>query len=165
MLEKIIELITRGVVALEAMAKASERAGNLTAELLQLQKQATSDGRAAIAVTAVTAEMQPGTSDAKPGAAKKLTPADTPLEEANKIARESAAQAREEIKSGGDAAEKQAEQKQAKAPTVDEARAALKAYAAIEGNEAAMALLGKFDAKSVSALAEDKRADFIAACK
>ncbi|CAA2409931.1 hypothetical protein JTY56_gp73 [Xanthomonas phage Bosa] len=48
--------------------------------------------------------------------------------------------------------EKPAETK--KKVTIDDARAALKAYAAIEGNDAAMDLLTSLNAKSVSDLAE-----------
>jgi len=56
-----------------------------------------------------------------------------------------------------------------KPPSLDDARKALKAYAAVEGNEAAMELLGTFNgAGSVSAVAEqgdDKLAELIKKCK
>jgi|GEM_PF-4713672 len=51
--------------------------------------------------------------------------------------------------------------------TADDARKALKAYAAIEGNDAAMELLTSLGAGSVSALAEqgdDKLAELVAKC-
>ncbi|UYA98739.1 hypothetical protein P9A44_gp69 [Xanthomonas phage vB_Xar_IVIA-DoCa5] len=58
----------------------------------------------------------------------------------------------------------------AKRATADDARKALKAYAAIEGNDAAMELLTSLGGASVSALAEastdedDKLAELIAKC-
>lgn len=64
------------------------------------------------------------------------------------------------------AADKPAETK-AKKVTADDARKALKAYAAIEGNDAAMELLTSLGAGSVSALAEqgdDKLAELVAKC-
>jgi membrane protein involved in colicin uptake len=51
--------------------------------------------------------------------------------------------------------------------TADDARKALKAYAAIEGNDAAMELLNSFGAPSITALAEqgdDKLAELVAKC-
>ena len=67
-------------------------------------------------------------------------------------------------------AEKPAETKKddgKKKVTADDARKALKAYAAIEGNDAAMELLTSLGAGSVSALAEqgdDKLAELVAKC-
>lgn len=64
------------------------------------------------------------------------------------------------------AQDKPAETK-AKKVTADDARKALKAYAAIEGNGAAMELLTSLGAGSVSALAEqgdDKLAELVAKC-
>lgn len=55
----------------------------------------------------------------------------------------------------------------AKKVTADDARKALKAYAAIEGNDAAMELLKSLGAGSISALAEqgdDKLAELVAKC-
>lgn len=52
--------------------------------------------------------------------------------------------------------------------TADDARKALKAYAAVEGNAAAMELLTSFGARSVSALAEQddgKLAELVAKCE
>ena len=71
-----------------------------------------------------------------------------------------------EAKAKADAADKPAETK-AKKVTADDARKALKAYAAIEGNDAAMELLTSLGAGSVSALAEqgdDKLAELVAKC-
>lgn len=65
-----------------------------------------------------------------------------------------------------EAADKPAETK-AKKVTADDARKALKAYAAIEGNDAAMELLTSRGVGSVSALAEqgdDKLAELVAKC-
>ncbi len=122
----------------------------------------------------------------------KVTPADTELEEANAIARQSAldaqkaevaksaaaAKAKAKALADASAAEKaELDRLQAaaeadvttittgKAPSIDDVRSALKGYAAIEGNPAAMKMLADFDAKSVSELGADKYADFIAKCQ
>ena len=76
------------------------------------------------------------------------------------------AEADEKAKQDAAAADKPAETK-AKKATADDARKALKAYAAIEGNDAAMELLTSLGAGSVSALAEqgdDKLAELVAKC-
>ena len=76
------------------------------------------------------------------------------------------AEADEKAKQDAAAADKPAETK-AKKVTADDARKALKAYAAIEGNDAAMELLTSLGAGSVSALAEqgeDKLAELVAKC-
>lgn len=76
------------------------------------------------------------------------------------------AEADEKAKQDATAADKPAETK-AKKVTADDARKALKAYAAIEGNDAAMELLTSLGAGSVSALAEqgdDKLAELVAKC-
>lgn len=52
-----------------------------------------------------------------------------------------------------------------KVPSVDECRDSLKVFAAANGNEAAMKLLGSLGAKSVSALEEGKRQQLVDACK
>lgn len=72
------------------------------------------------------------------------------LEKANKLAAEAAA------KDKADKTAAAVEEKKAtvKAPTADDARAALKKFAAKEGNDAAMELLKSFDAASVSSLME-----------
>lgn len=64
-------------------------------------------------------------------------------------------------------AEAKAEDKPKKV-TADDARKALKAYAAVEGNDAAMELLTSMGASSVSALAEqgeDKLRELVAKCE
>ena len=76
------------------------------------------------------------------------------------------AEADEKAKQDAAAADKPAETK-AKKVTADDARKALKAYAAIEGNDAAIELLTSLGAGSVSALAEqgeDKLAELVAKC-
>lgn len=76
------------------------------------------------------------------------------------------AEADEKAKQDAAAADKPAETKTKKV-TADDARKALKAYAAIEGNDAAMELLTSLGAGSVSALAEqgdDKLAELVAKC-
>ncbi len=76
------------------------------------------------------------------------------------------AEADEKAKQDAAAADKPAETK-VKKVTADDARKALKAYAAIEGNDAAMELLTSLGAGSVSALAEqgeDKLAELVAKC-
>lgn len=50
-------------------------------------------------------------------------------------------------------------------PTLDEVRNALKAYAAIEGNPAAIELLKSFGTESISGLKPEKYAEFIAKAK
>ena len=77
------------------------------------------------------------------------------------------AEAEEKAKQDAATADKPAETK-AKKVTADDARKALKAYAAIEGNDAAMELLTSLGAGSVSALAEqgdDKLRELIAKCE
>jgi len=106
---------------------------------------------------------------------------DTPTEKTNTVAQdkpaetkvekkeETKAEKKEETKvekKEEPAADKPAETK-AKKVTADDARKALKAYAAIEGNDAAMELLTSLGAGSVSALAEqgdDKLAELVAKC-
>jgi colicin import membrane protein len=177
-LKHLLDLQTRQAVALEAMA---ENSAKTLALLGNLQHVATADttGTATIAADGNTA---------------KVTPADTPTEEANEIARKSAiaaqakakadaaakAKADAAAKAKADAAAKAAQAdadaaaaaataetttKAAKAPSADEARAALKTYATINGNAAAMALLQQLGATSVSALPEDKRAELLLACQ
>jgi hypothetical protein len=106
----------------------------------------------------------------------KVTPKDTPLEKANEIARESAAAATSPNGSGqtgetGSTGASATAGEKPKKVSVDDVRAALKAYAAKEGNPAAMALLGEFGAKSVSELAsgdeaeaQKKMAEFVKKC-
>ena len=98
---------------------------------------------------------------------------DTPTEKTNTVAQDKPAETKVEKKEEAKvekkeepAADKPAETK-AKKVTADDARKALKAYAAIEGNDAAMELLKSLGAGSVSALAEqgdDKLAELVAKC-
>lgn len=98
---------------------------------------------------------------------------DTPTEKTNTLAQDKPAETKVEKKEETKvekkeepAADKPAETK-AKKVTADDARKALKAYAAIEGNDAAMELLTSLGAGSVSALAEqgeDKLAELVAKC-
>ena len=105
---------------------------------------------------------------------------DTPTEKTNTVAQDKPAETKAEKKEEAKAekkeeakvekkeepADKPAETK-AKKVTADDARKALKAYAAIEGNDAAMELLTSLGAGSVSALAEqgdDKLAELVAKC-
>ncbi len=67
-----------------------------------------------------------------------------------------------------DSSEQKASDDKPKKVTADDARKALKAYAAVEGNDAAMELLTSMGASSVSALAEqgdDKLRELIAKCE
>ena len=106
-------------------------------------------------------------------AAKEKADADAKAKKAaaDKAAKEKAdadakAKADADAKAKKAAADKAAETK-AKKVTADDARKALKAYAAIEGNDAAMELLTSLGAGSVSALAEqgdDKLAELVAKC-
>lgn len=106
---------------------------------------------------------------------------DTPTEKTNTVAQDKPAETKVEKKEETKvekkeeakvekkeepAADKPAETK-AKKVTADDARKALKAYAATEGNDAAMELLTSLGAGSVSALAEqgeDKLAELVAKC-
>ena len=96
--------------------------------------------------------------------ADKVEKTETKKEEAKVEKKE---EAKAEVKQE---AEKPAETKKddgKKKVTADDARKALKAYAAIEGNDAAMELLTSLGAGSVSALAEqgeDKLAELVAKC-
>lgn len=99
---------------------------------------------------------------------------DTPTEKTNTVAQDKPAETKVEKKEETKvekkeepAADKPAETK-AKKVTADDARKALKAYAAIEGNDAAMELLTSLGASSVSALAEqgeDKLRELVAKCE
>ena len=91
--------------------------------------------------------------------------------EAEAKAAKEKADADAKAKADADAAAEKKEDKPAetkvKKVTADDARKALKAYAAIEGNDAAMELLTSLGAGSVSALAEqgdDKLAELVAKC-
>ena len=91
---------------------------------------------------------------------------DTPTEKTNTVAQDKPAETKVEKKEEP-AADKPAETK-AKKVTADDARKALKAYAAVEGNDAAMELLTSMGASSVSALAEqgeDKLRELVAKCE
>ena len=84
---------------------------------------------------------------------------DAPTEKTNALAADKPAETK--------AAETKAEDKPKKV-TADDARKALKAYAAVEGNDAAMELLTSMGASSVSALAEqgeDKLRELVAKCE
>lgn len=95
---------------------------------------------------------------------------DTPTEKTNTLAADKPAETKQETKQDAPAdkpAEAKADDKPKKV-TADDARKALKAYAAVEGNDAAMELLTSMGASSVSALAEqgdDKLRELIAKCE
>ena len=77
------------------------------------------------------------------------------------------AEADKKAKADADAATADTKKDTGKKVTADDARKALKAYAAIEGNDAAMELLNSFGAPSITALAEqgdDKLAELVAKC-
>lgn len=86
---------------------------------------------------------------------------DTPTEKTNTLAADKPAETKQETKQDAPA-------DKPKKVTADDARKALKAYAAVEGNDAAMELLTSMGASSVSALAEqgdDKLRELIAKCE
>lgn len=100
---------------------------------------------------------------------------DAPTEKTNAPAADKPAETKAEVKQDAPA-DKPAETKPAetkpedkpKKVTADDARKALKAYAAVEGNDAAMELLTSMGASSVSALAEqgeDKLRELVAKCE
>lgn len=95
---------------------------------------------------------------------------DAPTEKTNALAADKPAETKAEVKQDAPA-DKPAEVKSEDKPkkvTADDARKALKAYAAVEGNDAAMELLTSMGASSVSALAEqgeDKLRELVAKCE
>lgn len=105
-----------------------------------------------------------------PEADKPAEVKDAPTEKTNAPAADKPAETKAEVKQDAPAdkpAETKAEDKPKKV-TADDARKALKAYAAVEGNDAAMELLTSMGASSVSALAEqgeDKLRELVAKCE
>lgn len=106
------------------------------------------------------------TKQVETGADKPAEVKDTPTEKTNTLAADKPAETKQDAP-----ADKPAEAKADDKPkkvTADDARKALKAYAAVEGNDAAMELLTSMGASSVSALAEqgdDKLRELIAKCE
>lgn len=146
-MKKSLELQERTAAALEALVKAGFQQVNVAHH---------SCGKT------------PGGSQVKhPETEKTNTVAqDTPAETTVEKKEEPAADKPAETKAKKVTADKPAETK-VKKVTADDARKALKAYAAIEGNDAAMELLTSLGAGSVSALAEqgdDKLAELVAKC-
>ena len=106
--------------------------------------------------------------NAKADAKAKKAADEKAAKDKDKADADAKAEADKKAKQDAAAANKPAEtETKAKKVTADDARKALKAYAAIEGNDAAMELLTSLGAGSVSALAEqgdDKLAELVAKC-
>lgn len=117
-------------------------------------------------VHAQPAENAEADKKAKADAKAKKAADEKAAKDKDKADADAKAEADKKAKQDAAAANKPAETK-AKKVTADDARKALKAYAAIEGNDAAMELLTSLGAGSVSALAEqgdDKLAELVAKC-
>lgn len=119
-------------------------------------------------VHAQPAENAEADKKAKADAKAKKAADEKAAKDKDKADADAKAEAYKKAKQDAAAANKPAEtETKAKKVTADDARKALKAYAAIEGNDAAMELLTSLGAGSVSALAEqgdDKLAELVAKC-
>lgn len=119
-------------------------------------------------VHAQPAENAEADKKAKADAKAKKAADEKAAKDKDKADADAKAEADKKAKQDAAAANKPAEtETKAKKVTADDARKALKAYAAIEGNDAAMELLTSLGAGSVSALAEqgdDKLAELVAKC-
>lgn len=151
-----VELITGAVETTQTAHVKSDGAGSANASKAALD----ATEAAQKAEQAVQAKKK---ADAAAAAKKKADAAaaeQAQIDKANAEAAEEAARVAAELEAAlGE------ETTKVKAPSVDDCRDALKVYAAANGNEAAMKLLGSLGAKSVSALEEGKRQQLVDACK
>ena len=104
---------------------------------------------------ASTAAVEAGTSQARAAASDASAKPAAP--DAGNAAASTSTQASAQPAAGGSASS-------GKKITVDDVRAALKSYAAAQGNPSAMELLKSYGAVSVSTLPEDKWAEFVQKC-
>ncbi len=157
-----LEIGTRQANALEDIAKALTKLSNVTCTAGELMSTVIVGD--AVVEKAVVATGKKETT---------LEEREASREAANEVARQSSTKEAQEARrkeaaaaaiAEAEAAAAAAKAKEVDVPTVDQARAALKAYAAIEGNPAAMKLLEDFEAKSISELDPAKRAEFIKRC-
>jgi hypothetical protein len=148
-LAETLKVQTRIALALETIAK---NGGTLT----HLQADAGNASPVTAAIIASTAGAPAATAPAPAQAAA----ASAATAEAGNASASTATPASAQPAAGGSEAA-------GKAPklTVDDLRNGLRAYAAKEGNPAAMALLERFGAKAVSGVPADKWAEFVGACK
>lgn len=157
-MKKSLELQERTAAALEALAKAGFQQVNVAHH---------SCGKTTGGVQVKHPETEvKDTPTEKTNTVAQDKPAETKAEKKEETKVEKKEETKVEKKKEEVAADKPAETK-AKKVTADDARKALKAYAAIEGNDAAMELLTSLGAGSVSALAEqgdDKLAELVAKC-
>lgn len=153
-MKRSLELQERTALALEALVKAGFQQVNVAHH---------SCGK-------TTGGAQVKHPEADKPAEAKAEAKDAPTEKTNAPAADKPAETKAEVKQDAPAdkpAETKAEDKPKKV-TADDARKALKAYAAVEGNDAAMELLTSMGASSVSALAEqgeDKLRELVAKCE
>lgn len=80
---------------------------------------------------------------------------------AKQVAEAPAKQAEKPAKTEKETPPAEGKKEDGKAPDLDTVVKALQAYMQANGRDAAVELLGKYDAKRASDIAEDKRADFI----
>lgn len=152
-MKRSLELQERTAAALEALVKAGFQQVNVAHHSCGK----TTGGAQTKQVEAV---------EMKAAETKAETKQDAPAEAKQEAKQET----KQETKQDAPAETKQ-ETKQEDKPkkvTADDARKALKAYAAVEGNDAAMELLTSMGASSVSALAEqgeDKLRELVAKCE
>lgn len=144
-MKRSLELQERTAAALEALVKAGFQQVNVAHHSCGK----TTGG-------AQTKQVEAGAD--KPAEAKAETKQDAPAETKQEVKQDAPAETKAEAK----------QEDKPKKVTADDARKALKAYAAVEGNDAAMELLTSMGASSVSALAEqgdDKLRELIAKCE
>jgi hypothetical protein len=154
----LFDLFTRGVVALEKLADQSERNAD-TAEAMLKHIQGVTIGAehaSAAPVLVDPVEKAVVVGDGKTVAGQAVEAQQAAMAAVERSRKEAVEQAKPAA---------QAETKATKPPTVDDVRKALGAYAKVHGNPAAMAVLQKHEAASVSALHEDKRQALIDDCK
>jgi hypothetical protein len=159
LINKLVELLARGVVALETIAENTKQAefalGELGTALSSVEVSSTTGTLTASNVTLSTDGTITGDGKTVAGQAA----------EAQQAAMAAVERSRKEAVEQAQKPAAQAETKATKPPTVDDVRKALGAYAKAHGNPAAMAVLQKHEAASVSALHEDKRQALIDDCK
>ncbi len=150
-MQKSIELLERIAEGVEALTQHGVHVTNFNLpEGTELKAVGQVVHTAPAVVAAVVADK---VVEKKPAADKKAAKV---VEQKAQVVKEQAAEVPEEEEAAEETVEEVVEEKKEtkRKVTADDARKALKAYAAIEGNDAAMELLTSLGAASVSALAE-----------
>lgn len=151
-MKRSLELQERTAAALEALVKAGFQQVNVAHH---------SCGKTTSAAQTKQAEAETK-QETKPAETKT----ETKQEVKQEVKQDAPAETKQEVKQDAPAETKQEDKP--KKVTADDARKALKAYAAVEGNDAALELLTSMGASSVSALAEqgeDKLRELVAKCE